>query len=146
MDLNDERLGETIDACRSLIEERFPDGESNGAAAMLLDDGTIVTGTAPEAVNPAVQVCHETEPYLAAFRRGRKIVASVCLHRDKGSILVLSPCGVCRERLTAHGPELLVAVPEPGDPGRVAWKSLSALLPNYWATAFEDVPSDGWVN
>ena len=142
--MNEERLRETVDACRLLIDERFPDGESDGAAAMLLDDGTIVTGTAPEDMNAAVQVCHETEPYLAAFRRDRKIVASVCLHREKGSILVLSPCGVCRERLAAHGPDLLVAVPEPEDPGRVAWKRLSALLPSYWATVFDDVPSDGW--
>lgn len=77
MELNEDRLRETVDACRSLIEERFPDGVSDGAAAMLLDDATIVTGTAPESVNAAVQVCHETEPYLAAFRRDRKIVASV---------------------------------------------------------------------
>jgi cytidine deaminase len=146
MDLNEQRLRETIDACRTLIEERFPGGESDGAAAMLLDNGTIVTGTAPEAVNPAVQVCHETEPYLAAFRLGREIVASVCLHREQGSILVLSPCGVCRERLATHGPEVLVAVPAPGDPGQVSWRPLSALLPSYWPTVFDDVPSDGWVS
>jgi len=61
---------------------------------MLLDDGTIVTGTAPAAVNPSVEVCHETEPYCAAFRLGRRIVASVCLHREPGGrTLVLSPCG-----------------------------------------------------
>lgn len=145
MELNEDRLSETIDVCRSLIAERFPDGESNGAAAMLLDDGAIVTGTSPEDMNAAVQVCHETEPYLAAFRRDRKIVASVCLHREKGSILVLSPCGVCRERLAAHGPDLLAAVPDPGDPGQVAWRPLSALLPSYWATVFDDVPSEGWA-
>jgi cytidine deaminase len=112
---------------------------------MLLDDGTIETGTAPVAVNPAVQVCHETEPYLAAFRRGRKIVASVCLHRERGSVLVLSPCGVCRERLADHGPDLLVAVPRADDPEGVSWKPLSVLLPSYWAAVFDDVPSDGWL-
>ena len=142
--MDEDLLRETVAACRSLIEDRFPDGD-NGAAAMLLDDDTIVTGTAPAAVNPAVQVCHETEPYLAAFRRGRKVIASVCLHRENGSILVLSPCGVCRERLAAHGPDLLVAVPDSEDPGQVAWKPLSVLLPSYWPTVFDDVPSDGWI-
>jgi cytidine deaminase len=146
VELNEDLLRETVDACRSLLEERFPDGDSNGASAMLLDDGTIETGTAPVAVNPAVQVCHETEPYLAAFRLGRRILASVCLHREEGSILVLSPCGVCRERLAAHGPDLLMAVPEPEDPGQVSWRPLSALLPSYWPIVFDDVPSDGWVS
>lgn len=47
---------------------------------MLLDDGTILTGTSPEAINPSVQVCHEIEPYCAAFGWGL-ILASVCLHR-----------------------------------------------------------------
>lgn len=143
--MDEGRLRETVDACRSLIDERFPDGDSNGASAMLLDDGTIETGTAPVAVNPAVQVCHETEPFLAAFRRGRKVVASVCLHREDGSVLVLSPCGVCRERLAVHGPDLLVAVPAPEDPEQIVWKPLSVLLPSYWITVFEDEPSDGWV-
>jgi cytidine deaminase len=127
-----------------LIEERFPDDGPGGAAAMLLDDGSIVTGTAPVAVNPAVQVCHETEPYLAAFRRGSEIVASVCLHRERGSVLVLSPCGVCRERLAVHGPNVLVAVPDPEDAQQVSWRPLSALLPSYWVTVFPDEASDGW--
>jgi cytidine deaminase len=142
--MDEDRLRATVDACRELIDARFPDGDPQGAAVMLLDDGTIETGTAPVAVNPAVQVCHETEPYLAAFRRGRKIVASVCLHREGGSVLVLSPCGVCRERLAVHGPELLAAVPAAEDPEQVVWKPLSSLLPSYWITVFDDAPDD-WV-
>lgn len=35
---------------------------------MRLADGAVLTGTAPDAVNPAVEVCHEIEPYAAAFR------------------------------------------------------------------------------
>ncbi len=53
---------------------------------MLLDDGTILTGTAPDAINPSVEVCHETEPYCAAFRLGKHIVASVSLHREPGGV------------------------------------------------------------
>ncbi|BAG30545.1 hypothetical protein KRH_21980 [Kocuria rhizophila DC2201] len=43
---------------------------------MLLADGAVLTGTAPDAVNPAVEVCHEIEPYAAAFRLDQEIVAS----------------------------------------------------------------------
>jgi cytidine deaminase len=143
--VDEDGLLATVEACRSLIDDRFPGDDSHGAAAMLLDDGTILTGTAPVAVNPAVQVCHETEPFLAAFRRGRKVVASICLHREQGSVLVLSPCGVCRERLAVHGPDLRVAIPDADDPERIRWSPLSALLPSYWITVFADEDSEGWT-
>ena len=93
--MHGDQLNRTVDACRGLIEHRFPGREERGAAAMLLADGTVLTGTAPDAVNPAVEVCHEIEPYAAAFRLDQEILASVCLHREEaGRFLVLSPCGV----------------------------------------------------
>jgi cytidine deaminase len=139
-------LDATVEACRALIRDRFSDDDDHGAAAMLLDDGTILTGTAPNAVNPSVEVCHEIEPYAGAFRLGRRIVASVCLHRMPGGrTVVLSPCGVCRERLAVHGPGVLVAVAAPDDATRVVWKSLRAVLPDYWVTAFPDEVDPGWI-
>ena len=109
---------------------------------MLLDDGSIVTGTSPDTVNGSVEVCHEVEPYCAAFRLGRHIVASVCLHRlEDGRHFVLSPCGVCRERLANHGPDVLLAVPSASDPTEVAWVTLREALPHYWMSVFaEDSP------
>lgn len=139
-------LAALVDACASLIRERFPDDEHHGAAAMLLDDGTVLTGTAPNAINPSVEVCHEIEPYCAAFRLKRKILASVCLHREPGGrMVVLSPCGVCRERLAVHGPQVLVAVAGDEDPTIVVWKPLKAVLPDYWMTAFPDEIDAGWT-
>lgn len=143
--MDEQLLSATLTACRDLIRERFPEGQHHGAAAMLLEDGTILTGTAPAAVNPAVEVCHELEPYCAAYRLGRAIVASVCLHRfPDGRIVVLSPCGVCRERLAVHGPELLAAVPAAEDPTVVLWRRLGELLPDYWLLAFPDEIGPGW--
>jgi cytidine deaminase len=53
-------LAPIVDACRPLKRDRFPDHDHDGAAAMLLDNGTILTDTAPDAINPSVEVCHET--------------------------------------------------------------------------------------
>ncbi|MDN5630946.1 cytidine deaminase [Glutamicibacter protophormiae] len=143
--MDGEQLNRTVDACRDLIEQRFPGAEERGAAAMLLADGAILTGTAPDAVNPAVEVCHEIEPYAAAFRLEQEIVASVCLHRDeKGRFLVLSPCGVCRERLAVHGPEVLVGVAGGEDPTQVVWKPVREVLPDYWMTVFPGEISSRW--
>lgn len=108
---------------------------------MLLDDGTILTGTSPDTVNTSVEVCHEVEPYCGAFRLGRRVVASVCLHRlEDGEHVVLSPCGVCRERLANHGPDVLLAVPGTSR-SDVAWVPLRDALPHYWLSVFpEDAP------
>jgi cytidine deaminase len=51
---------------QNLINSRFPDDGDHGAAAMLLGDGTILTGTAPDAMNASVAECHEIEPYTTA--------------------------------------------------------------------------------
>lgn len=144
--MDEAQLAATVDACRSLIRERFHDEADRGAAAMLLDDGTILTGTSPDAFNSSVEVCHETEPYCAAFRLGRSIVASVCLFQDAtGRTLVLSPCGVCRERLAVHGPNVLVAVAHSEDASRIVWKSLKEVLPDYWMTAFPEEIDPAWT-
>lgn len=139
-------LDATAAACKALIDTRFPGGEDRGAAAMLLADGTILTGTAPDAVNPSVEVCHEIEPYCAAFRLGQPVVASVCLHRQSGGrTIVLSPCGVCRERLAVHGSDVLVAVADRTDASEIVWKALKDVLPDYWMTVFPDEVDAGWL-
>ena len=111
---------------------------------MLLADGTILTGTSPDAANSSVEVCHEIEPYCGAFRLGQSIVASVCLHRvADGRFFVLSPCGVCRERLAVHGPDVLVAVADETDPTVVQWVTLKDVLPHYWLTVFPE-ETEAW--
>jgi cytidine deaminase len=139
-------LDAAVTACRSLIRSRFPDSSEHGAAAMMLGDGTIVTGTSPRVDNASVALCHETEPYCAAFRLGQPVTASVCLHRDhRRRFVVLSPCGLCRERLSVYGPMVLAAVPSADNPTEVVWKQLRDLLPDAWMTAFpQELP--GWAS
>ena len=61
-----------------------------------------------------------------------------------GRVVVLSPCGVCRERLAVYGPGVLVAVADVEDPTVVVWKPLKAVLPDYWMTVFPDELDAGW--
>ena len=111
---------------------------------MLLADGTVLTGTAPDALNRSVEVCHEVGPYCEAFRLAQPVVASVCLHRTTdGNHRVLSPCGVCRERLAVYGASVLVAVPERAATEQVRWITLREALPHYWMLAFPGELS-GW--
>lgn len=136
-----------VDACRRLIESRFAGEDHRGAAAMLLADGTVVTGTSPAAVNPSVEVCHEIEPYCAAYRLNQPAMASICLHHHAdGRFLVLSPCGVCRERLAVHGPQVLVAVARSDDATQAVWKPLKDVLPDYWMSAFPAEVDPAWLD
>lgn len=72
-------------------------------------------------------------------------MASVCLHRfEDGRHIVLSPCGICRERLAGHGPDVLVAVAGSPDGSELRWVTLREALPHYWLTAIpEEAPE--WV-
>src|SRR5699024_7667322 len=84
-------LERVVAARRELIQTRFPDKPDSGAAAVLLGDGSILTGTSPDFPNPSTTVCHETEPYLAAFWLNQPILASLCLHRTENDrFLVLA--------------------------------------------------------
>ncbi|WP_460819970.1 cytidine deaminase [Nocardioides korecus] len=135
-----------LEACRKLTARRFPDDDHRGATAMLLADGAVLTAAAPTAVNPSVEVCHEVEPYCGAYQLGQAVGASVCLHREPGGrTAVLSPCGVCRERLAVHGPGVLVAVADPDDATVPVWKELRDVLPNDWMTAFPSEVDPAWT-
>lgn len=141
-------LSQLRDECQQFIEDRFPaDQPYMGAAAMLLADGTVLAGTAPEVANSGVALCHETEPYCAAYRLDQRIVASICLSRlVDGRYLVLSPCGICRERLAVHGPDVMVATADPADPTVPVWKKLKDVHLAYWPTPFmKPGEAVGWL-
>jgi cytidine deaminase len=128
-----------IAAAVALVGQRFGTTQWAGAAAMRLDDGSIVTSTAPDAVNDAVALCHETGALCEAYKLGRSVVASVCLtQRSPGDFLVLAPCGVCQERLFLYGPAVEVGV---GDKDG-SWRSvrLDELQPYHWRRVVSDSP------
>lgn len=144
--LTPEQLDALQRAAIDLTDRRFPDGEEDvGAAAMLLQEGSIVTSTTPDYFNKMVDVCQETGSLLEAFKRDLAVAASVCVGRvSPGTFLVLSPCGVCLERLISHGPEVLVAVPDPSDATRARWVSVREAHPYFWGRIWtEGIPYPG---
>ncbi|MEU0409082.1 cytidine deaminase [Streptomyces griseorubiginosus] len=134
---------ELVDAAIGLARDRFPGQDWSGAAALRLDDGTVLTSTAPDAPNSAVGLCHETGAICEAFKLGRRVVASVCVTAaDRGrGYWILAPCGVCQERLFAYGPDVEVGVPEPADPCRWRTLRLRDVQPHWFARVF---PDDVW--
>lgn len=93
----EQKLFETV---TDLIKRRYPEGWG-GAAAMCLEGGTIVTSIAPEVINASTELCMETGSILEAHKLNKKITHSICVVRDdeNSEFKVLSPCGICQERL-----------------------------------------------
>jgi cytidine deaminase len=112
--------------------------EVTGAAAMYLEGGQILVSTSPAWVNESVAVCHEMGAFCEAYRLNKKILATACVSREKDGFYILSPCGVCQERLWLYGENVECAVPDSGD--YTKWKSikLSVLSPHYWRKPFID--------
>ena len=127
-----------VDAIVGFIETRFPGDKTAGAAGMYTASGRLLLSTSPESLNDAVSLCHETGCLCDAYRSNVSIVASACLVREApGRFVILSPCGVCQERLFLYGPTVSVAVPTDGDPTRWMAKSLDELQPFYWRKALK---------
>jgi cytidine deaminase len=132
-----------VDAAIALTRSRFPDEPWAGAAALRLDDGTVLTSTAPNPPNAAVQLCHETGAICEAYKRGHRVLASVCVTAaDKGrGFWILAPCGVCQERLFIYGPDVEVAVPDPADHQRWRTLRLRDVQPHWFGRVFAE---DAW--
>lgn len=125
------------DSAVELIKKRYPSGWG-GAAAMALEDGTILTSVAPEVIVASTELCIETGAILEAHKLGKKVTHSICVVRDdeRSKFKVLSPCGVCQERLIYWGPNVKVAVSVPGKD--VVFKTLSEVQPYHWTAAYPD--------
>ncbi len=93
----EETLYKTVVA---LIEQRYPSGDGV-AVAMKTDKGNILTSVSPDTKNDALSLCAEVGASLEAHKLNEKITHSLCVCREDDKIIVLSPCGICSERL-AH--------------------------------------------
>lgn len=102
---------ELNNAVKELVDERYPSGWG-GAAAVRVEDGTIYTSVAPEVINDATALCMETGAILEAHKFNKKVTHSICLAREDehSPLKVLSPCGICQERLFYWGPQVQCAI------------------------------------
>ncbi|MCR8855419.1 cytidine deaminase [Lysinibacillus fusiformis] len=99
------------EAAVQLVEKRYPSGWG-GAAALYSEDGHILTSVAPEVINAATELCMETGAILEAHKLNTKVTHSICVARENetSKFVVLTPCGVCQERLFYWGENVKAAV------------------------------------
>ncbi|MFJ6413506.1 cytidine deaminase [Terribacillus saccharophilus] len=125
------------EAAIQLIQKRYPSGWG-GAAAMRTSEGVVLTSVAPEVLNAATELCMEVGSILEAHKLQTSVTHSICVTRDdeNSSFKVLTPCGICQERLLYWGRDVQVAVTH--EENKVKYVSLQELQPFHWTHAYPE--------
>jgi len=115
-----------------------------GAAAARVEDGSIYTSIAPEVINDSTALCMETGAILEAHKYNKKVTHSICLAREDehSPLKVLSPCGVCQERLFYWGHQVQCAISN--DTQAIIFKTLNELQPYHWTDTYYDEMVEHW--
>jgi cytidine deaminase len=127
-----------VDAAIAMLNRRYPNAEGI-AAAMYTRQGSLLTSVLFEPEWGGGGLCAETGAICEAAKLNEQITASVCVSRlvGNGPIVILTPCGICQERLYHWGEQVEVAVPDPADPSRWLAKTLKEVQPYYWVNVYK---------
>ena len=106
---------------------------SRTAAAVRTETGKILTSIAPDTKNDALSLCMEVGAFLEAHKLNEKVTHSLCICREDESseFLVLSPCGVCQERLVHWGGDVKAAISTKEN--KLVFKTIRELMPHHWS-------------
>lgn len=120
---------------KDFIEKRYPVGWG-GAAVIHTEKEHYFTSVSIETANASAIVCIETGAILEAHKYNEKVTHCLCLVRDneKSPFKILTPCGICQERLRFWGSEVQVAVTT--EDNSLKFVQLSELQPYHWSDAY----------
>ncbi|ELB2788981.1 cytidine deaminase [Vibrio parahaemolyticus] len=123
---------ELYQAAIELVNMRYPSGWG-GAAAVRTESGKILTSIAPDTKNDALSLCMEVGAYLEAHKLNERVTHSLCLCRENENdeFLILSPCGVCQERLVHWGGGVKAAITT--SENALVFKTIRELMPHHWS-------------
>ncbi|EJT3521524.1 cytidine deaminase [Vibrio parahaemolyticus] len=123
---------ELYQAAIELVNMRYPSGWG-GAAAVRTESGKILTSIAPDTKNDALSLCMEVGAYLEAHKLNERVTHSLCLCRESENdeFLILSPCGVCQERLVHWCGDVKAAITTPEN--ALVFKTIRELMPHHWS-------------
>ena len=125
------------DTAVEFIKNRYPTGWG-GAAVIHTDDDRYLISVALEVFNASAELCIETGAICEAHKFNVKVTHCICVVRDDehSEFKVLTPCGICQERLRFWGEDVLVGVTTKDN--SLKFVRLGELMPYYWGKAYED--------
>lgn len=118
-----------------LIKRRYPKGWG-GAAVIRTENDNYYTSVAIETANSSAVLCIEVGAMCEAHKYNEKVTHCLCIVRDNENepFKVLSPCGICQERLRYWGDKVLVGVTYGGR--KLKFVTLKELTPFHWTMAY----------
>ena len=118
-----------------LIEQRYPTGWG-GAAVIHTAKNNDFTSVAIETANSSATLCIEVGAMCEAHKYNEKVTHCLCVVRDDehSEFKVLSPCGICQERLKYWGDDVQVGVTT--DDGKLLFVELKELNPYHWTRSY----------
>ncbi len=117
------------------IPKRYPKGWG-GVAIVHTEDDQYLCSVAIETANSSVILCIEVGAMTEAHKFNLKVTHCLCVIREdeNSPFKILSPCGVCQERLRFWGIEVMVGVTTPDN--SLKFVPLNELQPYHWTNAF----------
>lgn len=114
------------------IEARYPSGWG-GVAVVRTETGKVLTSVAAETKNDGLALCMEVGAYLEAHKLNEAVTHSLCVCREDedSNFLILTPCGICQERLVHWGGDVQAAISNPNN--EVIFKTIRELQPYHWS-------------
>lgn len=118
------------------IKDRYPNGWG-GAAVLRTTTGKYLYSVAIETCNAGAGLCIETGAICEAHKIEERVTHSICVVRDseKSPFKVLTPCGICQERLQYWGNVNVGVTTNDATPRFV---SLMDLQPFHWSNAYPE--------
>ena len=122
-----------LEKAREFIDKRYPKGWG-GCAVMYTQEGEFLISVYLDSHNSAAELCMETGAMCEAQKYDYTITHSLCVSRENenGELKILTPCGICQERLRYWG-GVKVAVSNPQN--TIIFKSLDEISTHYWREA-----------
>ncbi len=117
---------ELVDAAMTAREQAYaPYSKFLVGAALLTEDGQIVTGCNVENASFGMTICAERNAVFAAVARGHRRFQAIALATVGGA----TPCGACRQVLAEFCDDLPILIVDIAQPHVVTETSLAVLLP-----------------
>jgi cytidine deaminase len=119
----------------NLINARYPKGWG-GAGVVRTENDHYYTSVWLDTINSSVTLCIETGAMCEAHKYNERVTHCLCVVREdeNSKYKVLSPCGVCQERLRYWGDTVMVGVSS--DSTEIVFVSLKELQPYHWTSAY----------
>lgn len=124
------------DMATNFVKERYPVGWG-GAAVIHTEDDRYLISVAPDVLNASTELCIETGAICEAHKFNVKVTHCICVVRDDehSEFKVLTPCGICQERLRYWDEDVKVGVTT--DDNSLKFVRLGELMPYYWGRAYQ---------